>query len=753
MSTWLCFVPLFNLLAFEYCLAISVPLVIGAGLWGIRIRHRQTFTRSLLPPALLGMAIPLAVALTVISANAGRVQNCDYLEGLTLFALFTLTNTLIALLWGLALGRFKYAGRMWFFCLFGSVILAVIRFLVDPPVDIFHHFLGYYPGALYDDVFLIDDRILWSRAEDVGIACLVLSASSVYPAEVQPSKRWTVTSICATLACLSLHQIAVKHDVYRDAEYVQAELGGHLSTPSISLYYPKAWKLAFANNLLTDLEFAFQELSGFFEAKPTKPIVIYAYRDADQKKRLMGARRTKIAKPWQWTFHVDAPRIGQPVLIHEMAHIFAGTIGHSPHHISLNRWGLPNMGIIEGVAEAATWQSGQLDLHQWTAALHRLGLAPPLKSLVRPDGFYAQYARTAYTMCGSLTRYIVDKYGRPALTSIYQAGDFAGPLDLPLDTLTEEWKVFLSSQEVPELALAATKAKYDRPSIFAKVCAREIAALRREASQRFRAGKWQEAKAKNRVILTHIPDDIRARLQLLRAEILTGDLNAAKAIATGISSDERSGAIARHTADESLADIALLRGQMMEAEAGYLALRPHAFSRSRQRVLAVKLSAVRQPTARNLVIRYLTGAWNANERKAMTARIVTQAPNWPIGHYLEARTKIGTPKWASGIEQLNGIVHQLEGGALKLESWQLMASTLFSKACYENAARIYRWLAASRALNIDRGERNILSRWGRRADFFAQKNGRFGPQCRAVIDIELPDEEYPPKLGNTPSIE
>ena len=132
-----------------------------------------------------------------------------------------------------------------------------------------------------------------------------------------------------------------------------------------------------------------------------------------------------------------------------MAHIFAAEYGDAPHHLSLNDWWLPNMGVIEGVAEAATWDSGRLDLHQWTAALHRLEARSSSNLWSGPDGFYSQYARTAYTMCGSLTRFIGETYGKDAIKRVYADGDFARPVNTSLDDLTKKWRAFLAQQTLP----------------------------------------------------------------------------------------------------------------------------------------------------------------------------------------------------------------------------------------------------------------------------------------------------------------
>ena len=82
-----------------------------------------------------------------------------------------------------------------------------------------------------------------------------------------------------------------------------------------------------------------------------------------------------------------------------------------------------------------------------------------------------------------------------------------------------------------------------------------------------------------------------------------------------------------------------------------------------------------------------------------------------------------------------------------------MARTLFTNRCYAQSARVYRWLSKYTGIDIYQGERDTFERWSRRASFCEKKNAGSDAQCRAVIDIALPGEEYPAKLGNTPTMD
>ena len=68
----------------------------------------------------------------------------------------------------------------------------------------------------------------------------------------------------------------------------------------------------------------------------------------------------------------------------------------------------PHAALVEGAAEALEWSSGDLTLHQWSAALRRIGLEVEIAALMGPDGFYAQPPGKAYTLSGSFMRWLLE---------------------------------------------------------------------------------------------------------------------------------------------------------------------------------------------------------------------------------------------------------------------------------------------------------------------------------------------------------
>ena len=127
----------------------------------------------------------------------------------------------------------------------------------------------------------------------------------------------------------------------------------------------------------------------------------------------------------------------------------------------------------------------------------------------------------------------------------------------------------MNSVQLSENALTETRARFDRPAIFGRVCARKIAALRKAASRAAGAGQTETSLSIYNEILGHLPRDVTSRIRQMKIHMTAGNMSAAKAIASALSSDKAAGGSARSIARETLGDIALHSGQLNDARAAY----------------------------------------------------------------------------------------------------------------------------------------------------------------------------------------
>lgn len=362
--------------------------------------------------------------------------------------------------------------------------------------------------------------------------------------------------------------------------------------------------------------------------------------------------------------------------------------------------------------------------------------------MLSPTGFLAANSRTAYTLCGSFVKFIHDTEGPEAVAATYRAGGVEPPERLT--PLVAAWQAHLATQPLDPRALADARNRFDRPAIFHKVCAHEVAALRRDASKAIQRGRADEALAINERLLGHVPGDTQARL--LRVSLLLAQGQTAKAteFAREIADDERAGAVVRGRAHEWLADLDAAAGRLEPAGAAYDALLAQTYDREQIRRLAVKRAVLSGGPAGPPILALLTAPPGTPEAQAdaLLDQAAAAEPTRPLVQYLVGRRHIRERRRDEGITVLQAA---LDGGlapsALRFEARRLIGKAHFDRRRYLDAARTFQALAQDPDPEIERGERFGLDRWARRARFFASHAVDKDPgPLEDAADFEASDE-------------
>jgi hypothetical protein len=702
------FVPLFNLLAFEFAFVAAIPLTVHAGVLGARA---GTGPRALqhLGAACVGLLVPIAL-------NALRVQNCNWLEGAHFFLLLPVTGALVAYAVGRACAAraLTHPVRLFVALWLGSVCWSIGAFVLGPAVDAFHPFLGYYPGSLYDEVITIDRRLWTSRVEDLTFALAAWAWAA--------GTSWRIRASSAAVASGAL-VAAIAQDVHRPTMRVEAALGGLDTSPGFRLVYPREWSETQVALLRTELGFVAQELDAFFEVTPTEVTSVYLYRTEAEKKRLMGARNVRIAKPWQHAVHLHGVAVGDAVLAHELAHVWSASIAAGPHRLSLTPWGLPNMGLIEGVAVAAAWDEGVLDAHAWTAAMRRLSVDTPIERLLSPTGFLTTASRAAYTQCGSFVRWLRDTEGTAALATLYQAGRLT---DADAARV-RAWQDYVDTVEVDAGALALARVRFDRPAIFRKVCAHEIAALRSRAERDLARGRDERALARLEAWLGHVPGDPDAELLRLETLFRLGRVDEARSLVATLRSLQGVGLARAARIDEWALDLdagATPTSARQALAARYAALRDTAFERGALRRLSVKATATAAGDKDPGVFDLLTGgeARRADGIARIASAPTSDADDDPLAwttRYLVARDAAARDDCTAAAPLLERCRRgPAPHWSLAAEAARLEAACAFTESRFGQAAGLFSALAGRVDLPLEGGERDGLRQWARRSRAF-----------------------------------
>jgi len=678
VSIALAFVPLFNLLAFEFSVGMGALLAYVSG-WracAAAASARQVFVprqarrRGFPGAALLQVGVQnlllLFFPLVIMGANAVRVPNCNWSEGLQFYALFTVPGVLYGTTLGFALGLAHRTGwarfhlLLWSLATYVYVLWNIVR---QPPIFAYNAFVGFFPGPLYDQAVPLTPLLLLARTIVVVEAILfallaVMLWDGVRLRWRALSDPWTGAravagplALCALLVFAALQVNAGRLGLRPDAGDIRRALGGHLATEHCDVYYDvQAYTRERAQELAREHEFHYAELREFFGFDVPGRIGSYVYASAEKKKRLMGAGGTSFEDALTDEIHLNAASWPHPVLRHELAHIFAA---------HLQRWWpiCPQIGIHEGIAVAAEWreESGRLGLtpDEACAAMDSLGLLPDLGSLLGAFGFWTQPGARAYTAAGSFVHHLVTAYGMEPFRVLWSTRKFERAYGRSLDDLVREWKrVQLAPVRLTPLQLLRAERLYRPPAIFALPCAREQARLQTELAGARQSEQFARAESLYAGILRLEPDSPSHQLGLARLYLEAGKAAESRRALLALLDTPALPQSWRGRALDELGDAQWTLGEFEGAAASYAGAESLAVSRPERRAFQVARAALRAPELRQALCPYLTEVLPEAAGLASLAWVRAQVPSAPLPRYLLGRRLYYAERFAEAREEL-----------------------------------------------------------------------------------------------------
>lgn len=590
-------------------------------------------------------ALPnLALALGAVTSRA-----CEPWKGLSFMLAGPLPGTVLAAVLGGLLAATTRRGWL-------GTLLAVLppllglagwayEFYGTPAVFAFGHFFGYFPGALYDRQVHLPETLLHLRAVS---ALLAMGAAWMFLARVRaptyalsgpgaPGRRaW------AGLGALSLGVVitllGAEFGFRSDHRRIAEVLGGYHRSERCELFVPRGMK--HKRRFGRDCDVRVAQAEAYLGVRMGGPLRAYVFRSAGQKRALMGAQVTNIAKPWRREIYLHEAGWPHPVLSHEVAHVVAAEFGRGPFKVSGQLSGyLPNPGIVEGLAVATAFRPKDgLTPDQWARASLDLGMAPRLSELLG-QGFFARSARLAYTLSGSFLRFLHGRYGAKALRRIYTEGDVSRALQRPLDELEAQWHDHLRSVELSNEGLSLAQLRFAKRGLFSAICPHRIADLRAALAQDVAANDLEAALTACDAILDTDPSQTGTRIRRIGVLARLGRQQAALDALDALQKTPGIGAAAVAQAKHTLADELFRADDRERARHMYGVLLREPLTPDMRRLVEVKASSLEGSRRQaKLVQQFLIGGGAEDGLTAIhLLRELREVRSDGLPHYLEAR--------------------------------------------------------------------------------------------------------------------
>ena len=624
------FIPLFGGPGYEHALATGL-LVPGAAAVATALDLSKAEGAS--PLACVCRGILSGLVLALLSLATALVHGlwfglCDLPGDFLYFALTAGAGSVMGGAWGAVVAevsRRRKRRRLASVLLalaapLGCVIVGVWRFYSSPMIFSYDPFVGYFSGTLYDTVIDAGPALLTYRIGSVATLVGLLALASVMQRDAN-GRLWFVdvrrdagaaaralvaTSLLATSVGITL--AGAKLDHWQTSSTIARALGGFRAGTRCDAVFPDSLRPDEAAMLVKDCEEELESVETALGSRGPDKITAFFFRDSGEKKRLMGAADTYIAKPWRHEVYLQLSSYPHPVLGHELAHVVAGSFGRGAFRVAGPLGGLwPNPGLIEGVAVAASPDDDELTDAQWAKAMLDIGILPPMKSVFSVD-FLGQNSSKSYTVAGAFVRWILDREGSSTVRAWYGGESIETLTKKSWAELDAEFRKAISEEKFSPEAGAFAKAKFDRPSVFGRKCPHVVDALKREAGRCEDAHEIDRAVTLYDDVLVRDPHDFGARYRRGAAELRYGDAARGRTELRALEGDASVPRTWRDKCEETLADDELLSGDFEAAARHYRALATRTVDEDAGRTLEVKALAATNLPARRAVAALLIGS-------------------------------------------------------------------------------------------------------------------------------------------------
>lgn len=614
------FLPLFDGPGYEQSLATGL-LVPSTAAIAVALAKDATPLARVGRGVLLGLALAGISLLTAIGHGL-RVGICEWWGALLYFALTAGLGCVMGGVWGAVVGELRR--RRWLTVLLaiagplGCALISVGRFVTSPMIFAYDPFVGYFSGTLYDTVIDAGTPMLTYRLGSFCTVMAVVLFASVMERTDRGVRlvlrdarsRWRgALAVVATLTSTAIIVAGSWLGHFSTVASITKNLGAEKHGARCDVVYPSTTREQEANLLVKDCEEELAFVEKRLGARGPARVRAFFFRDPDDKKRQMGAAHTYIAKPWREEVYLQMGGYPHPVLGHELAHVVAGSFGRGPFRISGGLGGLlPNPGLIEGVAVAASPDDEDLTDAQWARAMLDIGILPNMQRVFSLS-FLGDASAKSYTLAGAFVSWVGGRWGFDVVRAWFGGGDIEALTHLDWAALDREFRASLAALPLPPEAASFAKAKFARPGIFGRKCPHLVDSLRHDADVCRDTQRFEEAIKLYREVLVKDRNDFASQNAVAAVERRHGDRQKGERelLAMANADDATVPRIYRDRAEETLADADLVEGQFLTAAERYDGIAKRTVDEDVARTLEVKALGARDPAARLAIKALLLG--------------------------------------------------------------------------------------------------------------------------------------------------
>ena len=344
--------------------------------------------------------------------------------------------------------------------------VAIAQLWLAPQKHLLHPLLGFWHGPIYDTYISVDHGLILSRGGHLALAVGLLMAAWL---------RRRFVNIAALVLALSLwitaaHFAADYPSSKNSKDTLDQLLPGVLAGDGYALHFqPQAGAAPIpldVRRIHLEAAFHLSELRGILQDQASAPlpqVEIYIYPSIDQKKIWFGAGATDVTDVHTPSVHITNETWPHPTLRHELVHALASGFGYKGLGFH------PNMAFTEGLAVALAPQPGALTLDQASADLLVNNRLPAVETLFSP-AFWSVSGDRAYTVAGSLLRFLLAKEGLAKVKALYGGQTWTEAFGQDRGALIAAWQQQITKDYDPTVNALYTAAWFSEPGLLHDHC-------------------------------------------------------------------------------------------------------------------------------------------------------------------------------------------------------------------------------------------------------------------------------------------
>lgn len=414
-------------------------------------------------------------------------SECPLGDGILFYFVIAIPNIFFGYTIGLYISvliqRFRYITFVTVFIII--LLIPLLEFYLHPQVYFYNLIIGFFPGTIYDEDLTVDGLLLSYRILQLAFFIALLFISHRVHSR---SIKKTSSLIIVLLAVTTFFFVKPFINYSTNLDRLKKSLKGTIQTEHFEILYSKSIDKNAALYLAQLHEYYYEQIIQNLEIGFDEKIISIVFRDENEKRKLIGAGRADIAKPWLMQIFLNYPTFDE-TLKHEIVHVIAGKFGTTPFKVAQNL----NPAMIEGVAMAIENDYDGYSIHQMAKIAFNAGYKISIERLFSGLNFFSNYSSISYIYAGSFIKYLSDTYGINRIKQLYSDIDFYKYYEKDLSKLEEEYNLFLNNIRV-DFNRNTAQLYFGGKTIFKKHCARTAAHKTKKAISLFQSGKYSEAE-------------------------------------------------------------------------------------------------------------------------------------------------------------------------------------------------------------------------------------------------------------------